>query len=83
MSTTLYSAWHSGNVYVAWRSLDEAHLDDTVFAPYPATGYGLDKESKEMPSICTRTHHPALATNGDYDGRWLFVNDNANNRMED
>ena len=27
-------------------------------------------------------HHPALSeTNGDYDGRWLFVNDNANNRM--
>ena len=27
-------------------------------------------------------HHPALSkTDGDYDGRWLFVNDNGNNRI--
>jgi nitrous-oxide reductase len=27
-------------------------------------------------------HHPALSkTAGDYDGRWLFVNDNGNNRL--
>ncbi|MCZ2155593.1 MAG: Sec-dependent nitrous-oxide reductase [Bryobacterales bacterium] len=27
-------------------------------------------------------HHTALSqTNGDYDGRWLFISDNANNRM--
>ena len=27
-------------------------------------------------------HHPALSqTNSKYDGRWLFVNDNANNRI--
>ena len=27
-------------------------------------------------------HHPALSqSDGEYDGRWLFVNDNANNRI--
>jgi len=55
-----------------------------VFTPYPATGYGFDKESKDMLGGFTwgDAHHPSLSeTNGDYDGRWLFISDNANNRM--
>jgi nitrous-oxide reductase len=55
-----------------------------VFTPYPATGYGFDKESKEMLGgfIWGDAHHPSISeTNGDYDGRWLFISDNANNRM--
>ena len=49
-----------------------------VFTPYPATGYGFDDESKKMLGDLTwgDVHHPALSeTNGDYDGRWLFVNE--------
>ena len=79
-----YSGGHSGNVYVAGVPSMRHTSTIPVFAPYPATGYGFDKESKEMLGAFTwgDVHHPALSeTNGDYDGRWLFVNDNANNRM--
>jgi nitrous-oxide reductase len=55
-----------------------------VFTPYPGTGYGFDKETKEMLGGYTwgDAHHPSISeTKGDYDGRWLFISDNANNRM--
>src|SRR5512139_221195 len=79
-----YSGGHSGNVYVAGVPSMRHIATIGVFTPYPATGYGFDKESKEMLNGFTwgDVHHPALSeTNGDYDGRWLFVNDNANNRV--
>ena len=49
-----------------------------VYTPYPATGYGFDDESKAMLGSFTwgDVHHPALSeTAGEYDGRWLFVNE--------
>ena len=55
-----------------------------VFAPYPGTGYGFDDESRKMLGDFTwgDVHHPGLSqTNSKYDRRWLFVNDNANNRI--
>ncbi len=78
------SGGHSGQVYV-YGIPSMRHLATLpVFSPYPATGYGFDKESKEMLGEFTwgDAHHPSLSeTNGDYDGRWLFISDNANNRM--
>ncbi|MEK7249117.1 MAG: Sec-dependent nitrous-oxide reductase [Bacteroidota bacterium] len=78
------SGGHSGQVYV-YGVPSMRHISTIpVFTPYPATGYGFDKESKEMLGGFTwgDAHHPSISeTNGDYDGRWLFISDNANNRM--
>jgi nitrous-oxide reductase len=79
-----YSGGHSGNVYVAGIPSMRHIITIPVFAPYPATGYGFDEESRRMLGGYTwgDVHHPALSkTKGDYDGRWLFVNDNGNNRI--
>jgi nitrous-oxide reductase len=72
------SGGHSGQVYV-YGVPSMRHLSTIpVFTPYPATGYGFDDESRHMLGEFTwgDVHHPALSeTNGDYDGRWLFVNE--------
>ena len=72
------SGGHSGQVYV-YGVPSMRHLSTIpVFTPYPATGYGFDDESKKMLGDLTwgDVHHPSLSeTNGDYDGRWLFVNE--------
>jgi nitrous-oxide reductase len=72
------SGGHSGQIYV-YGIPSMRHLTTIpVYTPYPATGYGFDDESKAMLGGLTwgDVHHPALSeTNGDYDGRWLFVNE--------
>lgn len=67
-----YSGGHSGNVYVAGVPSMRHIATIPVYAPYPASGYGFDKDTKEMLGGFTwgDAHHPALSeTNGDYDGR--------------
>ena len=79
-----YSGGHSGQVFVAGVPSMRHIATIPVFTPYPSTGYGFDKHSKEMLGRFTwgDAHHPSLSeTKGDYDGRWLFISDNANNRM--
>ena len=79
-----YSGGHSGQVYVAGIPSMRHIATIPVFAKYPATGYGYDDESSAMLGEYTwgDVHHPGLSqTDGRYDGRWLFVNDNANNRV--
>jgi nitrous-oxide reductase len=72
------SGGHSGQIYV-FGVPSMRHISTIpVFTPYPATGYGFDDDSKKMLGNLTwgDVHHPALSeTNGDYDGRWLFVNE--------
>jgi len=62
-----------------------------VFTPEPWQGYGFDDESKAVlrqGNIQGKeinygdTHHPAISeTNGEYNGRWLAINDKANPRI--
>ncbi len=79
-----YSGGHSGQVYVAGLPSLREIQEIPVFTPSPGHGYGYDEESKEMMGEYNwgDVHHPGLSqTDGTYDGRWLFVNDNANNRV--
>ncbi|MFT3870386.1 MAG: Sec-dependent nitrous-oxide reductase [Nibricoccus sp.] len=79
-----YSGGHSGQVFVAGIPSMRHISTIPVFGRYPGTGYGYDEESKKLLGDYTwgDVHHPGLSkTNGVYDGRWLFVNDNANNRI--
>ena len=76
------SGGHSGQIYIYGVPSMRHIATIPVFTPYPATGYGFDKESHEMLGGFTwgDAHHPSLSeTNGNYDGRWLFISDNANN----
>src|SRR3990170_2787405 len=72
------SGGHSGQVYV-YGLPSMRHISTIpVFSPYSATGYGFDDDSKKMLGALSwgDVHHPSLSeTNGDYDGRWMFVND--------
>jgi nitrous-oxide reductase len=79
-----YSGGHSGQIYVAGVPSMRHIATIPVYTPYPATGYGFDKDSKAMLGEYTwgDAHHPSLSeTDGEYDGRWMFINENANNRV--
>ena len=78
------SGGHHGNVYVYGMPSCRHITTIPVFTPEPAVGYGLDEESKAMLGGFTwgDCHHPGLSeTDGDYDGRWLFINDMPNARI--
>jgi nitrous-oxide reductase len=78
------SGGHHGNIYVYGMPSCRHITTIPVFTPEPAVGYGVDEESKAMLGGFSwgDAHHPGLSeTNGDYDGRWLFINDMPNARI--
>ena len=78
------SGGHSGQVYVYGLPSGRHLMTVPVFTPESASGWGYDEDSKAMMGGITwgDAHHPALSeTNGDYDGRWLFINDMPHGRM--
>jgi nitrous-oxide reductase len=72
------SGGHSGQVFVYGLPSCRHLTTIPVFTPEPARGYGFDEDSKAMLGGFTwgDAHHPGLSeTDGNFDGRWLFIND--------
>jgi nitrous-oxide reductase len=85
------SGGHGGQVLVIGMPSMRLLKVIAAFAPEPWQGFGygadwsekiLDEGANGTPLAWGDTHHPALSeTNGDYDGRWLYINDRANGRI--
>ena len=88
------SGGHSGQMLVVGVPSLRVLKMIPVFTPEPWSGYGYgttetnsliaegSDPSKTEPLTWADTHHPALSeTNGEYDGRWVYINDKANGRI--
>ncbi|MCC6216312.1 MAG: Sec-dependent nitrous-oxide reductase [Polyangiaceae bacterium] len=85
------SGGHSGQVLVLGVPSMRLLKVIAVFAPEPWQGYGYGGESDKVLAGGDQNgkrigwadvHHPNLSeTKGDYDGKFLFVNDKANGRV--
>ncbi|NDI33904.1 Sec-dependent nitrous-oxide reductase [Chengkuizengella sediminis] len=77
------SGGHSGQMFI-YGVPSMRHIRTVpVFSQDSATGYGWDKETKEMLGGYTwgDLHHPAFSeTDGDYDGKYMFATDVGNSR---
>jgi nitrous-oxide reductase len=88
------SGGHSGQIHVIGMPSMQLLKTIPVFTPDAWAGYGLGADwSEEILEQGTDpdknetlrwgdAHHPALSeTDGDYDGRWVYINDRANGRI--
>ncbi len=86
------SGGHSGQLLVLGVPSMRILKVISVFTPEPWQGYGygdrygdsiLEEGNRDGTDLTWGdTHHPAISeTNGDYDGRWVYINDRGNGRM--
>ncbi|MDH3654857.1 MAG: Sec-dependent nitrous-oxide reductase [Myxococcales bacterium] len=88
---TFASGGHGGNMIVIGVPSMRILKYVGVFTPEPWQGYGYGDQSNAVLEGGSRfgkdmtwgdMHHPALSeTNGEYDGKFVFVNDKANARI--
>ncbi len=82
------SGGYSGQVTVYGLPSGRLFREIPVFSQYPENGYGYSEETKPLFETSfgfvpwDDTHHIELSqTDGDFDGRWLFVNGNNTPRI--
>jgi nitrous-oxide reductase len=88
------SGGHSGNLHLVGVPSMRLLKTIPVFTPESWSGYGQgadwsealleegssDKQARQL--AWGDTHHPALSeTEGEYDGRWVYIQDRANGRL--
>ncbi|KAA3650201.1 MAG: Sec-dependent nitrous-oxide reductase [Bacteroidetes bacterium] len=82
------SGGFSGNLTVYGLPSGRMLKEIPVFSQYPTSGYGYSEETKPMLNTSfgfvpwDDAHHPDISqTNGELDGRWVFINGNNTPRI--
>ncbi|MBT8254601.1 MAG: Sec-dependent nitrous-oxide reductase [Bacteroidia bacterium] len=82
------SGGYSGNLTVYGLPSGRMFKEIPVFSQFPTSGYGYSEETKPLLNTSfgfipwDDLHHPDISqTNGELDGRWVFVNGNNTPRI--
>ena len=82
------SGGYSGNITVYGLPSGRMFKEIPVFSQFPTSGYGYSEETKPMLETSfgfvpwDDSHHPDISqTNGELDGRWIFINGNNTPRI--
>ncbi|QFZ54280.1 Sec-dependent nitrous-oxide reductase [Oceanihabitans sp. IOP_32] len=82
------SGGYSGNLTVYGLPSGRMFKEIPVFSQFPTNGYGYSEETKPMLETSygfipwDDSHHPDISqTNGELDGRWVFINGNNTPRI--
>ena len=82
------SGGYSGNLTVYGLPSGRMFKEIPVFSQFPTSGYGYSEETKPMFNTSfgfvpwDDSHHPDISqTNGELDGRWIFINGNNTPRI--